>query len=458
MSMTWFELTLHKGPRLVYKRPDRNDEPLDVTDRAAEYLFTTIQLDSDATLGDVFGLLDNPLMRTVFRREYVNEVLAEASLGPVVKNEPTHEKLEYIELNQIWNLDSATKEFTSVGKYGVSGKSHLLAEDVVEGGSVLYRAGERINWSISMTSVCELLHVPVRVQSAVQICEEDVFAKRFGHAIQSGVNHYITLGTLIQSLLWELSWHGTPAQRQSVKDDLLEGKAELDSGTAETAPYEEVFEKFGFLPKAKVYPMIFDSLEGPSYEAIESAIYDLEDGVFAQEGLNEVFDGCLILKNEFRNLTGRELRVAIDEASRPTVQEAVPENDDPASAYAAEDKAWVNMAPVGREFGSPDFERLMEEDAKAFEANLSSLVEECKLSETAKEYRVSDDELTTTLNVQAALLELGQDVSAPLAATVWKHYSASLTASWMSGADTVKSAKMTLFMYCSGQPRSWKSL
>ena len=91
--MTWFELTLHKGPRLVYKRPDRNDEPLDVTDRAAEYLFTTIQLDSDATLGDVFGLLDNPVMRTVFRFECVNEILAEASLGPVVTDEPTHEKL-----------------------------------------------------------------------------------------------------------------------------------------------------------------------------------------------------------------------------------------------------------------------------------------------------------------------------------------------------------------------------
>lgn len=130
------------------------------------------------------------------------------------------------------------------------------------------------------------------------------------------------------------------------------------------------------------------------------------------------------------------------------------ENYDAASTYAAEDKAWVNMAPVGREFGSPDFERLMEEDAKAFEANLSSLVEECKLSDTAKEYRVSDDELTATLNVQAALLELGQNVSAPIAAIVWKHYSASLAASWMSGADTVNSAKMTLFMYCSGQPRS----
>ncbi len=455
--MTWFELTLHKGPRLIYKRPDRNDEPVDVTDRAAEYLFTTIQLDSDVTLGEVLRLLNNPVMRTVFRHVYVNELLAEASLGPVVKDEPTLEKLEYIELNQIWNLDSATKEFTSVGKYGVSGKSHFLTEDVEEGGAVLYKAGERINWGISMTSVRELLHVPVHVQSAVQICEEDVFAKRFGHAIQSGVNHHLTLGTLIQSLLWEMSWHGTPAQRESVKDNLLDRKAELHSGTAETTPCEEVFEKFGCLPKAKIYPTIFDHIDGPSNEAIESAIRDLEDGEFAQGGLNEVFDGSLILKDEFMNLTGRGLRVAIDEASHPSQQERLLESYDLASAYAVEDKAWDNMASVGREFGSPDFERLMKEDAKAFAANLASLIEECSRTETSKRLPKADDFLQHAINVQTALREFGQDVSVSMAAAVWEHYSASLAASWMSGADTVKSAKVALFMYCSGQPKSWKS-
>ena len=47
---------------------------------------------------------------------------------PALKDEPTHEKLEYIELNQIWNLDSATKEFTSVGKYaGAEAGVHVEA-------------------------------------------------------------------------------------------------------------------------------------------------------------------------------------------------------------------------------------------------------------------------------------------------------------------------------------------
>lgn len=35
---------------------------------------------------------------------------------------------------------------------------------------------------------------------------------------------------------------------------------------------------------------------------------------------------------------------------------------DPTVPRSQEEQAWLNMAPVGREFGSPDFERLMRED------------------------------------------------------------------------------------------------
>lgn len=429
---------------------------MDVTSGAAEYLFTTIRLDSDATLGDVLGLLDNPVMRTVFRREYVNEILAEASLGPVVKDQSTHEKLEYIELNQIWNLDSETKEFSCVGQFGVSGQSHLLSEDVIEDEWPMYKAGQRINWSISMTSVRELLNTPVRVQSAVQICEEDVFAKRFGQSIQTAVNHHISLGTLIRSLLWELSWYGTPAQRDAVRADLVESMADIDTARAETVPY--TWGTFGRLPTSEVYPWFFEDVSNLDCETIERAIKDLEDGESAQTGLDEIFARKLRLKAEFDTLTGRGLRVALDEARKPKDEPSqLLDQYDASSAYAEEDKAWDNMVPVGREFGSPDYERLVAEDTKAFRANLVGLIEECKRQSSATEVAVSDDEITATLNVQAALLELGQDVTAGVAATVWKHYSSSLAASWMSGAETVHYARKALFMYCSGEPKVWSS-
>lgn len=39
---------------------------------------------------------------------------------------------------------------------------------------------------------------------------------------------------------------------------------------------------------------------------------------------------------------------------------------------SAEDSAWENMVPVGREFGSPDYDRLMQQDFNDLRSNLSS--------------------------------------------------------------------------------------
>jgi hypothetical protein len=449
--MTWYELTLHHGPKLIHQRPDRDDPALDVTDRACEFLFAQIRLADDVMLLDILRLLDNPVMRTVFRREYVNELLTEASFGLLNKDKLPYEKVEYLELNQLWHLDSATSEFTSAGKFGMTGKGIIQPEDVVEHDMVIYKKGERINWSVSMTSVRELLHLPVRLNSTVQICEDDVYAKRYGHALQTGVNHQISLGTLIHSLLWELSWHGTPEQRDARKDDLLASKAEVDAGTAMTRPYEDLFEARGDLPKSKVYPMFFDEVGAGPLKAIERAINDLEDTELAQSGLDQAFGGALVLKREFATFNGRQLRVAVSEAKSPTKSGLLTQYD-PDSEYAKEIESWDNMVPVGREFGSPDFERLMEEDRVDFQEKLSSVVHECKSTETARhEINPADEWYPDAINVQLALKELGQVVSVGLAAAVWEHYSSSLSASWMSGADTVRSAQKALFYYVSRQ-------
>lgn len=114
-----------------------------------------------------------------------------------------------------------------------------------------------------------------------------------------------------------------------------------------------------------------------------------------------------------------------------------------------EDLAWDSMAPVGREFGSPDFDRLMDEDAKKFASDLAQWIQISSVSYVAQQ--LDEDETSDTRNVQLALRELGQDVTFDVAASVWKHYSQSLMANWMSGAATVQSAARTLYLKC---PRS----
>ena len=115
---------------------------------------------------------------------------------------------------------------------------------------------------------------------------------------------------------------------------------------------------------------------------------------------------------------------------------------------SAEDREWLNVTPVGREFGSPEYESLMEQDMREFQSNLSSLTKMGSDLADAKTGDVHAEERQVAVNVQMALQELGQPVSLEVAAEVWRRHSNSLMACWMAGAQTIESAKKTLFFYC----------
>ena len=126
------------------------------------------------------------------------------------------------------------------------------------------------------------------------------------------------------------------------------------------------------------------------------------------------------------------------------------------SWQSAEDRDWLSMAPVGREFGSPDYDRLMQQDFSDVRSNLSDLVNKCSNSSVDSDAPSDPTERKDAVNVQIALHELGQEVNVAVAAAVWRHHSNSLMAGWMSGAETVASAKRALLAYCTRNPTDWR--
>ncbi len=118
---------------------------------------------------------------------------------------------------------------------------------------------------------------------------------------------------------------------------------------------------------------------------------------------------------------------------------------------SAEERAWEYMAPVGREFGSPDYERLAQEDLEQVQANLARLILKC--SRTPGTVPESTTFRADTINVQMALRELGHEVALDTAARVWMHYSNSLCAGWMSGAQSQVSARVCIATYCWTAPQ-----
>lgn len=311
------ELQLLPGPRLVHKPWVYDDDKgigewvsTDVTERAHEYLFRDVETDPDFTLADLFRLVtDEPIMQAVFRQEFVAELCAEVRKGPVQKEEQLWERIEFLELYQTWNFDSSTNTFQGAGRFYLHGVGIVQVDDIFEHGHLAHKKGERTKWAISLTPVRELLHLPIRVNNEVLICEDDADSKGYGKKLQVGKSECITLGSFIKETLWELSWHGSPADSEKVSQGLQEQMAEIDAGTAKTTPYE-----YGKASEKAVYAKFFVESDALGCDEVYRALHELEDTELVQDGLKRFFDGELQVHPQFSVLTGRELRKAVREA------------------------------------------------------------------------------------------------------------------------------------------------
>lgn len=297
---------------------------VDVTDRAHEYLFHDVETDPAVTLADLFPLVMNdPIMQAVFRQVFVSELCVEVGKGPVQAEELAWQRLEFLELYQTWNYDSSTSTYEGADRFHLHGVGIVQETDIFEHGHLTHKKGERIKWSISLTPVRELLHLPIRVNSEVLICEDDIDAKQYAKMLQVVKNENITLGRLIREILWELSWHGTPEDSEKVSQELKEQKAEIDAGTAKTMPYEDVFESLGYISRKVVYSRYFVGAETFDPDEVYQVLHELEDVELAQSGLQRLLGGKLQLHPEFAALTGRELRKAVREARHDHNDEAI---------------------------------------------------------------------------------------------------------------------------------------
>lgn len=315
------QLILRPGPQLVMRvfRSERDDtgsrlKEVDVTDRAHEHLFEFVTVNAETTLADIFRLMEaSPLLQKFYRREFAGELCMEARKGaaePSAHERAAHDEgIEFLELFQEWGLDTSTNDYSGMQRLQLHGIGYELVEDLPE---ERRKKGERIEWSISLTPLRELLSLPVRVKAEVRITEEDAAAKAYMSEIRRARCADVTLGQVIHGLLWELSFHGGPQQQLKVSEDLKRRVAEVDSGTVELVTVDDVFEPL-YKPGCDA---LFEELGGRSTREIAAAIRDIDDDQNAAGWLERVFGGAVVVKPQFRSRSGREFRKAFGAAGR----------------------------------------------------------------------------------------------------------------------------------------------
>ena len=287
----------------------------DVTSRVHERLFDLVELDADVTLADIFKLMDaSPLVQQVFRRDFAEELCAEARKGPVAAKPPTTpaaavEQIEYLELYQCWSLDTSTNLYGWTHRLDLHGVGIVLKEDAPEHRR---KRGERIQWSVSLTPLREMLELPVRVNAEVIMTEDDLDAKCYGDEVSKGHRPDVTLGQVIQGVLYELSFHGGPRDQAEFAAGLKERVAAVTAGTPELVSSDDFLSE----QDEPACATMFETLGPNTPLLIGRAIQRIDDDKNAARWFEEVFGDEVIVKQQYRGKTGREFRKAYRAAAR----------------------------------------------------------------------------------------------------------------------------------------------
>lgn len=308
------ELILKPGPVLVarawvYDDASAAGEMVDtaVTDRAHEYLFETVALEPDVCLQDIFGLLEQaPVLRQLLRRNFCEALLAEAKKGVAPEFTPGYaaDGIEYLELYQRWNFNTHTREYQPMHRWNMHGVGYSLQETVDDGHGWVRERGSRTEWGVSGSPLRELLLLPVRVNPQVLVCEDDNAAKQSGHVVDEVRAGGISLGQVLDGLLWELSWFGGPLEQAAVVAELKQQIDSIDDEPAGNLLHDEVF---GDLYAAG-FAAFFDSIGTLTQSTVHRALRELEDDAPVQAALQALLGPDVVIKPDFALLGARVFR------------------------------------------------------------------------------------------------------------------------------------------------------
>ena len=307
------QVTLLPGPRLLRELTldDGTHQDEDVTERAVEFLFDQLLLGPDLRLRDLFGLFERcPALEPVYRRFWARELCAEAALGPVAPDE--EDELRRLELKRFWDYDSHAREYRGVWRLDISGLS-LPPENTHPR---WINAEGLISCGVLGAPLRPMLDLPLRLNPEVVISEADEHSTRYAEPVNRVRCTDLILGTLLQTVLWEMTWFGPPGESEETVEEMAEEFAELDAkpqAWREMDPDSYMESVFGG-SRQRACDTLFESIGRFSAKQINHLLDQVPDRYNGRQWLNKQLGKQVKLRPAYRRLNGRDLRAAFSEA------------------------------------------------------------------------------------------------------------------------------------------------
>lgn len=227
-------IVLHPDHLVVESYGD--EEPVwpgSVEDLAA-YFFHSVEVDPGLTMGDFFRLLDRD------GAEFLEVVIGE-SITPLLEEarEPPDGsgdlRIDYLRVYNTYGDGHILREFDGWGPWDEPYEGAWATQpDIPREGGI----------SVSLTPVNQLLDLPLRYDPGL------VFRDAAG-AEEYRTRIGITFIEFIKAVFYDLTFYGTPADRDEVRAELQRQVEEIDRGEAELIPAEELFARLRERPDSQ---------------------------------------------------------------------------------------------------------------------------------------------------------------------------------------------------------------
>ena len=232
------KMTIYKGgllKGLAWNKKTKKNKEVDLTNKLQYHLYDECELEDGVVLKDLLILADkhrdflSPI--TTDSPDWLGELIDEGLNGPF-KDTGDVETLELNWRGSLSNWDSEKLNtyvhFEGLGKP----PNDETWED--------WPIDKPVNYALDMSSANSLSELPIKLNKKMIIYDErDERDKKFNQIFLE-TNSDFTLLDILKGVFWEISFHGSPKDRNKVVKGLEQSIKDIDSGKSKTILWEEV--------------------------------------------------------------------------------------------------------------------------------------------------------------------------------------------------------------------------
>lgn len=212
------------------------------TDKFLKYLDEPVELDKKTTFGTIISLLylNKDITNYIFGRTLggvdIEEFFQDMNTPPDVDQKNDY-KTEYLEIHQypdIWKYEKKEKRFDY---------TNVLSLHIIK-----HEENEDVPYGISFVKLSNLKKHVIRINLEYDFLINDTtkkFTKESLIPILETKLEIIRLYDFLGAILYEISWHGTPSDRDSFSEELVNRVKDIEEGNVELISWDEAMKRLG---------------------------------------------------------------------------------------------------------------------------------------------------------------------------------------------------------------------